>query len=291
MQLLGVGVATLDIIDSLEAYPREDSEQRALDRSSRQGGNAANTLVVLSQLGHRCSWAGTLADDPAAESIERALLAHDVDLRWARRHRHARSPVSHILHSQATASRTIIHHRDLPEFEADDFAAIELAPFDWLHFEGRQVPACELMLRRARQVRPTLRLSLEVEKPRPQIARLFPLADVLIFSRAYALAEGFVDAPALFAAVRAAGGQGLLFAAWGEAGGWLDRGDAGPLHLPAHRPAELIDTLGAGDVFNAGLIDALVRGLSPEQALQRAIRLAGCKCGRQGLEGLEACDD
>ena len=61
MQVLGVGVATLDVIDSLEIFPREDSEQRALDRYQRRGGNAANTLAVLSQLGHDCSWAGTLA--------------------------------------------------------------------------------------------------------------------------------------------------------------------------------------------------------------------------------------
>ncbi len=286
MQVLGVGVATLDIIDSLEAFPREDSEQRALGRSSRRGGNAANTLTVLSQLGHACSWAGTLADDAAADQIVADLHAHRVDLRWARRHAGARSPVSHIIHSRSTASRTIIHYRDLPEFEAEDFAAIDLSGFDWVHFEGRHVAACEAMLGQVRQRRPGLGISLEVEKPRPHIERLFPLADVLIFSRAYARAGGLDNAPDLFAAARAAGAAGLLFAAWGEAGGWLDQGKAGQLHLPARTPAQLVDTLGAGDVFNAGLIDALVRGEMPPQALDRAVRLAGRKCGQQGMEGL-----
>ena len=290
MQLLGVGVATLDIIDCLEAFPREDSEQRALARNSRRGGNAANTLVALSQLGHQCSWAGTLADDSAAEQIEEELVSYGIDLRWARHHSNARSPVSHIIHSRSNASRTIIHYRDLPELEADDFAVIDLAPFDWVHFEGRHVTACEQMLRRARQIKPGLRLSLEVEKPRAEIANLFPLADVVIFSRAYALAEGYADAPELFAAARAVGAGGLLFAAWGEAGGWLDAGEAGQLHLPAQPPARLVDTLGAGDVFNAGLIDALVQGLTPSLALERANCLAGCKCGRQGLDGLADCD-
>jgi ketohexokinase len=291
MQVLGIGVATLDIIDSLEAFPCEDSEQRALDRSSRRGGNAANTLVALSQLGHACSWAGTLADDSAADQIEDDLHSYHIDLRWARRYTGARSPVSHILQSRATASRTIIHYRDLPEFEAEDFAAIDLTPFDWVHFEGRHVSVCEQMLRQVRQQRPGLRISLEVEKPRPQIAGLYPFADVVIFSRAYARAEGFSGAPELFAAARVTGATGLLFAAWGDAGGWVDQGEAGQLHLPAHSPAELVDTLGAGDVFNAGLIDALVRGEAPPQALEQANRLAGCKCGRQGLDGLVECND
>ena len=291
MQVLGVGVATLDVIDSLEAFPREDSEQRALDRSHRRGGNAANTLVVLSQLGHGCSWAGTLADDAAADQIVADLQSHSIGLRWARRHAAACSPVSHIIHSRASATRTIIHHRDLPEFEAEDFAVIDLGGFDWFHFEGRHVEACKRMLREVSQRRPGIGVSLEVEKARPGIERLFSLATVLIFSRAYAHAQGYATAPELFAAARAAGASGLLFAAWGEEGGWLDEGGTAPLHLPASAPAQLVDTLGAGDVFNAGLIDALGKGEAPSRALERANQLAGHKCGRQGLDGLFDSND
>jgi ketohexokinase len=48
----------------------------------------------------------------------------------------------------------------------------------------------------------------------------------------------------------------------------------------------LVDTLGAGDVFNAGLIHALLEGEDPRRALALAVELAGRKCGRQGLDGL-----
>ena len=43
------------------------------------------------------------------------------------------------------------------------------------------------------------------------------------------------------------------------------------------------DSLGAGDVFNAGIIDALLRKSSPEQSLHHAVRLAAAKCTRPGL--------
>jgi ketohexokinase len=290
MQVLGVGVATLDVIDSVADYPQEDSEQRALARCSRRGGNAANTLVVLSQLGHRCSWAGTLAGDAAGAQIVASLEGHAINLRWARRYAEAASPVSHILQSRRTASRTIVHFRDLPEFEADDFAKIDLAPYDWLHFEGRHVAAAEHMLQLARQCRPDLRLSLEVEKPRAGIDRLFTLADVLIFSRDYVESAGFTRADELFASLRAHAVAGLLYAAWGKEGGWLDDGRHPVMHQPARPPAQLVDTLGAGDVFNAGLIHALLQGRSPAQALEQAIVLAGKKCGQQGLEGLAVSD-
>lgn len=286
MNLLGVGVATFDIIDSVADYPLEDSEQRALARWSQAGGNAVNTLMVLSQLGHACSWAGTLAEDTAAERIAEALDAYAIDYRWARRHAGATSPVSHITLSRRTASRTILHYRDLPELEVDDFAAIDLTPYDWLHFEGRSVAACEPMVRLAREACSRPRISLEVEKPREGIEVLFPLVDVLIFSRAYARAKGYAAAPELFAAVRSQGGAGLLYAAWGEEGGWLDDGETAPMRRPARSPVKLVDTLGAGDVFNAGVIHALLTGDSAPQALDLAIELAGRKCGQQGLDGL-----
>ncbi|MEJ2692535.1 MAG: PfkB family carbohydrate kinase [Candidatus Thiodiazotropha sp.] len=286
MKVLSVGVATLDIIDWVAEYPREDSEQRAEARWSRLGGNSANTLVVLSQLGHACSWAGSLAEDAAAGRIATALEAYAIDMQWARVHPGATSPASHVLQSRRTASRTIVHYRDLPEFEAQDFAPIELAVYDWLHFEGRHVAACERMLRRAAEYRPKLRTSLEVEKPREGIEGLFPLADVLIFSRAYAQAKGYASALELFGSVRALGATGLLFAAWGEEGGWLDQGGGSVIGQPARPPAKLIDTLGAGDVFNAGVIHTLLMGETPRQALAQAVELSGRKCGRQGLDGL-----
>lgn len=290
MQILGVGGATLDIIDSLPAYPLEDSEQRALSRRISRGGNAANTLVVLSRLGHDCSWAGTLAGDAAAGQIVGDLADHGIDIRWAKRLPGGMTPTSYILLSRATASRTIIHYRELEEYPAEAFAAIDLAPFDWIHFEGRHVADCASMLKRARGEASRLRISLEVEKPRTGIEGLFPHADVLIFSRGYAEALGHVEPPLLFESVRQSNDQALLFAAWGDGGGWLQQGDAPPLHLPACRPVQLVDTLGAGDVFNAGVIHGLSLGEDPVEALRLAVELAGRKCGQLGFDGLEEAD-
>jgi ketohexokinase len=39
-------------------------------------------------------------------------------------------------------------------------------------------------------------------------------------------------------------------------------------------------------VLNAGVIDGLLRGFPPGEAVAGAVRLAGIKCGRVGLGGL-----
>jgi ketohexokinase len=281
MQLLAVGGATLDIINRVPTYPREDDELRARSQQRCRGGNSTNTLVVLSQLGHQCSWAGVLGDDAASQLILDDLQQHDVDTRWAQIEPGGITPTSYIVSSQATGSRTIVHYRDLPEYQIESFQQVDLARYQWIHFEGREVSAYEPMLRHARRAAPSATLSLEIEKPRMDIERLIPLVDVVIIGKAYASSRGYGDASELFAAIGPT--SAMLFATWGEDGAWFQTVDGNTLHIPAYQPAKVVDTLGAGDVFNAGVIDALQAGLEPAEVLRKAVRLAGEKCGRRGL--------
>jgi ketohexokinase len=283
MQLLAVGGATLDIINDVAAYPNEDEELRAVSCRQCRGGNATNTLVVLSQLGHHCSWAGILGCDAASRFILDDLREHGVDTHWAEVDADGITPTSYVVSSLATGSRTIVHYRDLPEYNRAAFEKIDLGRFDWIHFEGREVSECEAMLKRAAEVRPSARRSVEIEKPRKDIERLLPLADFVMISKSYASAHGYDSAQRLFDALRPYSATAILFAPWGEAGAWLQLADGNSCHEPAFHPSRVVDTLGAGDVFNAGVIDSLLRGDEPGTALSKAVRLAGEKCGYRGL--------
>jgi len=283
--ILAVGIATLDIINSVDGYPNEDDEVRAISQRLCRGGNATNSLSLLSQLGHQCHWAGVLADEPDARHIEADLKKHQIDTAAVLRLAKGKVPTSYITHNLANGSRTIVHHRDLPEYPFIQFQQIDLSQFDWLHFEGRNVAETRQMLAWAKQHAPELPRSVEIEKLRDDIEELFELADVLLFSRAFAQAQEHADARSLLKARQAQCGSAKLICAWGEAGAWALNGKQ-ELHSPAFPPPLLVDTLGAGDTFNAGIIDSLVRGLDLDAALKSACRLAGQKCGHQGLDFL-----
>lgn len=286
MRILAVGASTIDIVNLVESYPAEDSEVRALAQRICRGGNAANTLVVLSQLGHLCSCCGVIADAPDSAHILDDLARFDIDAGYLLRHPHGSNATSYITLSRCTGSRSIVHYRRLPEYRAQDFAAVDLSGFDWVHFEGRCPEQLEPMLRRL-AARPGIGCSLEVEKARPGIEALFAYPRLLMFSSGYARARGHDRAAALLLQLGDSLRPGAVATcAWGERGAW-GRDAAGLIHhAPAVSPAQLLDTLGAGDVFNAGVIHGLAAGRQMPQLLQDACRLAGKKCGIPGFEGL-----
>ena len=254
------------------------------------GGNCANTLTVLAGLGHACAWVGTLADDAPADFIRAHLGGLGIDCSAAAVCPGGSTPTSCISLSRATGSRTIVHFRDLPELDAATFARVPLAERDWLHFEGRHPSATARMLRRVRRDAPALPVSLELEKPRPGIETLLDGPDLLLIGRGFALAHGGPgtesDPGPWLSALAARSSARLLVLGWGASGAWLLERDGTPHLVPAHPPAAVCDTLGAGDTLNAGMIDGLLRGLAPLEALRFAVALAGLKCARPGLAGL-----
>ncbi len=282
-RILAVGNATLDIINHVDTYPHEDQEVRAQSQQRCRGGNATNSLVILSQLGHDCAWAGTLAAEPDAETITSELRQYQIDLSAVHTLEHGKVPTSYVTLSRSSGSRTIVHFRDLPEYHSEHFAKIDLQHFDWVHFEGRNLPQVKLMLERMRLEQPRLPCSIEVEKPREGIEQLFSYADVLMFSRDFAQHHGYEDAGEFLRHMSKQGLSAKMSCTWGEKGahGLNKHGEI--LHAPAFPVGTVVDTLGAGDVFNAGLIDQLVRKHDLDTALTEASRLAGKKCGIYGL--------
>lgn len=187
---------------------------------------------------------------------------------------------SYIICSQATSSRTIVNHNELPEMTLDEFVEAtrdilaSAAPdkdkepdghsITWFHFEGR-IPQttleCIRHLRRQSAFntptgRSELRISVELEKPgREGLQELAFEADVIFYSKSWAEAEGYGSIEAclteqarLFSNElrKPDGGEKLLICTWGDQG-------AGALRLQSpgdHFPPERDHTIsGAGDAI------------------------------------------
>lgn len=281
-RILATGIATLDIINEVASYPEEDAEVRTLSQCIRRGGNASNTLCVLSQLGHQSYLAATLINEADSQVIEADLNRYQINTQFCPRLNEGKMPTSYITLNRQTGSRTIVHHRDYPELSFAAFQHIDLSQFDWLHFEGRNISELDKILKYCRQKAPNVPISLEIEKPREDIESLFDWADWLFFSCHYAKARGFQSAEDMLASLPVAYQATLT---WGAEGayGWHN---GKVMYFPATNIDHVVDSLGAGDTFNAGMIHSLVAENSLQDSLQFASQIAARKCQQYGFENL-----
>lgn len=285
-QILGIGNLVLDIVLHLKDYPQEDSEQRAQRRIYQAGGNTANLLYVLSQLGHDTSLVSTVATDDSAKQLTKILEERKIQTEHFKRHIQGSTPTSYIW--LTNGKRTISHHRDLPEVDFEHFAKIEIEAYDWLHFEGRNLDHLPGMLNIAKTFLTTQPISLEVEKPHAGIEALFPQANLIMFSQPFAEAKGYENPEDFLQAMHQLAPQAQLSLTWGDQGAWYLDASGKIGHQPAVKLNRVIDTLGAGDTYNAALIHNLIEGAPLPKAIEAATQLAAKKCQQLGFDDLLA---
>ena len=282
-KILGVGIATVDIVNFVDHYPHEDEELRVISQHKVRGGNVTNTLCVLSQLGHQCDWLGTLADDPDAKIITDDLDHYGIAYDKVICHSTGKVPTSYITLNRQTGSRTIVHYRDLQELQFTDIDTYNYRDYDWIHFEGRNVEQLHKLISFIKSEHPDIPLSLEIEKERVGIEALFPYMDLLLFSKHYALAKGYSHAEDLFQSLDT---KISAICAWGDKGAYGLSAHKKLVYSEAEKIETVVDSIGAGDTFNAGIIDSFIDNRPLKTSLEFANQLAGRKIQRQGFEGI-----
>ncbi|XP_068261015.1 ketohexokinase isoform X2 [Nyctibius grandis] len=293
-RILCVGLVCLDIISVVDTYPAEDSDTRCVSQRWQRGGNASNTCTVLALLGAPCAFMGSLAPGHAADFVLADLRRHGVDVCHAVPQPGGRLPVSVVIASARRGTRTILHAGgNLPDVTARDFERVDLSQYKWIHWEARNAAEQAAMMRRverhnrARPAAERVGTSVEVEKPREELLELLALGSVVFISKDVARHFGYRSAPEALRGLRSRVQPGAtLICAWAEEGADAMGPDGELVHSDAFPPETLVDTLGAGDTFNAAVIFALSAGRSLRDALTFGCRIAGRKCGIQGFDGI-----
>ncbi|QCW50081.1 carbohydrate kinase [Nocardioides dongxiaopingii] len=258
----------------------------------RPGGSAANVAVALARLGRRARFVTSYADDERGRSVAAHLAGSGVEL--------ATDP--HVLGRTSSAAATI----------GADGSASYVFDLDWRFGPvGEETPrfvhvcsigavlepgADDVLALLDRLVaaggadRPTVTYDVNA---RPAITGTGP--EVVgrveaVARRADVVKASDEDLAVLyptFGLAEAAGhlrslGPRAVVVTRGEGGAtWF--GDGEPLSVAA-TPVTVVDTIGAGDTFSAGIVDALWDGLDPAATLAHAARAAAVTVSRPGAD-------
>ncbi|XP_026142237.1 ketohexokinase-like isoform X1 [Carassius auratus] len=258
-KILSIGLVCLDIINVVDKYPEEDTDTRCLSQRWQRGGNASNTCTVLSLLGAPCAFMGSLAPGPVADFILNDFQMYKIDISLLLEHAECSFPASVVISSVTTGSRTILHmNRNLPDVSVEDFSKVDLSQYKWIHWEGRNADEQVKMIERVREYnskqeeKNRITISVEIEKTREPLYQLFPLGDLVFVSKDVAQHFGFTSASAALKGIYGRLRKGAtLICAWAEKGADAMGPDGVIIHSDAFPPEKLVDTLGAGDTFNA----------------------------------------
>jgi ketohexokinase len=283
--ILCTGIAVLDVINYVDHFPLENEEMRATHQEHRLGGNSANTASVLSQYGHEVALLTCLADDSASDWLIMQMKLNGIDSQYNPR-LDGQTPTSQIILNKQNGSRTIVHHRNLPELNRTHFFNIDLQHFDWFHFESRNINQTQGMLEKCQLECGGRTISLELEKCRENDDQLIELANVLMFSRSYVEHLGFTHPQSFLSTQQALHPDKKMTCTWGKAGAYGIEPKSDVIHILPSNQAKVIDTIGAGDTFNAGLINALLNETDFPQAIEQACHLATTKIRQQGFDQL-----
>uniref|UniRef100_H2ZGS7 Carbohydrate kinase PfkB domain-containing protein n=1 Tax=Ciona savignyi TaxID=51511 RepID=H2ZGS7_CIOSA len=303
-KILSVGLICVDVVSVAKQYPKEGGDSRLLGTHWQKGGNAANTSAVLSMLGNKVDFFGAIPIPKKSDFhgqicvgfIKDKMESYKVGMDNVVERAGDALPFSTVLNNSENGSRTILHYRKgLEELKYDDFAKIDISQYSWIHFEGRNITEVLKMVERvvlynSDDRHETITISVELEKPRrANSIELLTHADLAVVSQDFAEFNGMssaVEAVQYYMGSCKTGAA--VVCAWGAAGAASGVvGSSKPIEMtPAFPPKCVVDTLGAGDTFLAGLVHSRSRGHHLSAAVEFACRLAGCKVGFYGYEAL-----
>ncbi|XP_072237435.1 ketohexokinase isoform X5 [Leuresthes tenuis] len=293
-KVLCVGLVCLDIINVVDKYPEEDSDSRCLSQRWQRGGNASNSCTVLSLLGAPCAFMGSLATGPMADFIMADFSRRAIDVTPVVWQVKGQTPCACCVVCPSSGSRTVfLYDTDLPDVTVENFSRVNLHQFKWIHWEGRNVDEQVKMIQQVQMYNSKLpqqqriTVSVEIEKTRQPLYQLFPYGDVVFVSKDVSRYFGFQSAEeALKGLYNRVKKGAILICAWAEKGADALGPDGLLIHSDAFPPESLVDTLGAGDTFNASVIYTLSNGGSLQDALTFGCQVAGAKCGFHGYDGI-----
>jgi sulfofructose kinase len=277
IQVVCVGVITMDTVALVDKYPAEDERVIASEIVRGGGGPAAVAAVALARLGISTAIVGTIGDDADGREILEIFKREGVDTTGISIGSTATAG-SVIVASKEHSARAISTRQPVVQAAVNDAAKKLVAQAQWVHCDHVGINRLsELGIARGSGPKISFDAGYGVETFDVNLVDLFVPTDRQMALRHPGLS--LEDAMAK----DAKSGNNIVVATCGAEGSaaYSD----GFITAPGFK-VKVTSTLGAGDVFHGALMAQVVEGRPLAQSLRRANAVAALSC--RGLDGQSA---
>ena len=284
--VVGVGANSVDSVYRLPASPRADSATAKLRITSHRvscGGQMATALSACAALGLRAAYVGAVGTDDNGRLIQKELAGRGIDLSHVVT-RDGANQFAVITVDETTGERIVLWDRDERLLlQPADVPAALIASARLVHVDDVDEVAAIRAATLAREA--GVPVTSDLDRITDRTPELVAAVSIPIFAEHVLPAiTGEADCERALVKLRRTH-AGLLCVTLGARGAMLLDGDR--VCFEPGFAVRAVDTTGAGDVFRAGFIHALLGGAEPQGILRFANAAAALSCTRQGaLDGV-----
>lgn len=261
-----VGSVNLDMVARVKVFPRDGETITGATLEQYPGGKGGNQALAARRLGASVEMVACVGDEPNADLALAQLRSEGVGL----------DHVTRLAQHKTGVAMIIVDERGENQIVVAPGANARFTP------EHLVLPPCDGMIAQLEVPMETLILAASQHKgffclnaapARPVSEKLLAHTDLLVVNELEAEAIG----------PRLADYAGWLAVTYGSSGAELTRQGSWVASSESPR-VDSVDSVGAGDAFTAALTVSLMRGLEPQQAMERACAAGAIATTRSGAQ-------
>ncbi|MFX1411256.1 MAG: carbohydrate kinase family protein [Promethearchaeota archaeon] len=284
-EIIGLGEVVVDWVTEVPYFPKPDEKVDALSENYFSGGVTANFLVAVARLGCSCGFIGAVGDDPYGDFLINDFKKENVDISFTIKKLGKKTPVNFIFISKG--EKTIIQspHMHSTKLEISDLAESYIAEAKLLHTTMIHPELTEKAIEIA--IENDIKISIDLES---QIAKqgweklknALLKADILIPNKEGAKLITNCKTANKAAEILIKKGIPIVIITLGSKGALVATKDF-QKEIPSFKVDNVIDTTGAGDVFNGALSVAYwIKEMDLEKAIIYGNAAAALKIQKLG---------
>src|SRR5262245_8010922 len=289
--VVGIGANSVDFVHLLPGYPQpfgSFAKMRIEKQEILCGGQTATAMCACARLGLRAKYAGVTGTDDNGRRVRRELERRGIDLTDVII-RDAQNQFAVILVDETTGDRIVLWDRDEKLLMRDREIPVDpIASSRVLHVDDVDQGAAIRAATIARDA--GVHVTSDIDRITDRTGELVAAVTFPIFAEHVPPNLTGINDPERALRKLRESHDGLLCVTLGDRGALALDGDT-PHLVPAFK-VNALDTTGAGDVFRAAFIHALLARLPAAEMLRFANAAAAVSCTRLGaLGGIPALDE